>query len=238
MLICAETFRSFDGEMNYAGITRVVSNHEIVRRHPEKWSPDGRPVAGAARASVSRSTYTPTKTRGTPRLLNGSPRLTVALSSSARRTIDDEFFAITRSNGLETGGWLFGETSRSWKEIGVRFALGPGKGARHGSHAYQPTADYLQVEEELARNGAEGLCRIGDWHSHVGDSAEPSPADLDVWQTCFLRANEKHGAAYYLGLIVAEGNRGGVVRPKFKAFALRYDQLDRVVCEPANLKEH
>lgn len=229
-MICVETFKSFDGEWNYAGITRCVDNHEIVRRHPEKWSVDGRPRA----AAVSRATITRTKTRGTPQLRKGPPRLTVALSESARRVILEEFGTATRSHGVETGGWLYAPVSRSWdKTIDVRIAGGPGKGAEHSPSSYGPTADYPQVEEELARNGGEHFARVGDWHSHTGTSAEPSPADLDAWQSCFVRANERRGVSHYVGLIAAQDKHSS--RIQLHPFVLSYDQFDRVIAEPARL---
>jgi hypothetical protein len=72
-VICVETFRSFDGEWNYAGITHIADNHEVVRRHPEKWSADGRPRrTGLAR---SRSAAAPSW-----RLPNPGERLGIDVS--------------------------------------------------------------------------------------------------------------------------------------------------------------
>src|SRR5438874_10661210 len=43
-----------------------------------------------------------TRTRGLPKLRTGPPRLTVTLGSSARRSIDGEFYAATGCEGVET----------------------------------------------------------------------------------------------------------------------------------------
>jgi proteasome lid subunit RPN8/RPN11 len=220
----------YDGELIRltAGLDQVAEGHELVRRFPRHFAP-----------AVRRDTSPPatcTKMRGTPRLRKGPPRLTVALGSSARRAIEEEFLSTTRVDGYETGGWLFAEPSRSWdKSIEVRLATGPGEGARRGRSSYEPS-DYHQAEEQLARDGADHLCRVGDWHSHPGHDTTPSSSDLDVWQTCFVRANEKRGVSFYVGLIAAL-NRQGFPRMRLNAYALSYDRSGRVVCEPATLND-
>jgi hypothetical protein len=178
-----------------------------------------------------------TKTRGRPKLRTGPPRLTVALFSSARRTIEGEFARCTRFDGLETGGWLFAEPSRGWhQEIEVRIASGPGEGAGHGSHAHQPSSDYPETEADFARNGADHLCRVGDWHSHPSSGrAEPSDGDLDAWQNCFLVANEKRSVAYYVGLIAALDDSQGRARMSLGAWCLSWDSFGRVTYEPARV---
>jgi len=136
-----------------------------------------------------------------------------------------------------SGGWLFAPTSRGWhKEIEVRVATGPGKGAKHSPSSYEPTADYLDTEERFARNGADHLVRIGDWHSHACSSSDPSDNDLDAWQNCVLRANERRGVSRYVELIAAE-DMGSFPRMRLHAFCLSYVSFGRVVCEPASLKE-
>jgi hypothetical protein len=51
-------------------------------------------------------------------------------------------------------------------------------------------------------------------------------------------ANKKRGVASYVGLIVAGDDSRGFVRAKFSPFCLSLDSFDRVVCEPATLKEN
>jgi proteasome lid subunit RPN8/RPN11 len=179
-----------------------------------------------------------TKTRGRPKLRTGPPRLTVALSRSARRTIEDEFRTVTRDGGVETGGWLYAPASRSWHTtIEVRCASLPGEGARHGTHAYAPSSDYQQQEQAFAGMGDDHMCRVGDWHSHPSKHAVPSDADLDVWQNCFLVANEKRNVAYYVGVIAALDNSGNstLARMRLGAWCLSWDSLDRVTYEPARI---
>jgi integrative and conjugative element protein (TIGR02256 family) len=176
------------------------------------------------------------KTHGRPKLREGEPRLTVALSGSARRTIEDEFYAVTRAGGVETGGWLYGERGRTWKRtIAVAIARPPGRGAVHGPHSFSPSGDYQQEEQGFARIGADHLCRVGDWHSHPSKGAEPSDGDLDVWTNCFLVANEKRGVAYYVGLIAALDDSRGFARMRLGAFCLSYDSFGRVIYEPASI---
>jgi hypothetical protein len=87
---------------------------------------------------------------------------------------------------------------------------------------------------QLVRDGADRVCRVGDWHSHPGYDARPSDGDLDAWQSCFVCANEDRGVGYYVGLI-ATSNRDGFPRMRLAAYVLSYGQFGRVVCEPANL---
>src|SRR5580765_1372226 len=151
-----------------------------------------------------------------------------------RETIETEFLSTTRDGGVESGGWLYAPVSRSWdKEIEIRLASTPGKGARCTPKSYFPSADYHAEEKQFASLGSD-IVRVGDWHSHPGRNAGASDGDIDAWLKSFLVANEKRGVASYVGLIVAEDDSRGAVRAKFKAFALSYDLSGRVVCEPAN----
>jgi proteasome lid subunit RPN8/RPN11 len=237
-------------ELIQAGLDYVCPGHELLRRYPGRWA--GETTAGRRRrGTLTRDTVTVaphsdppqasptphrTKTWGTPRLSKGLARLTVTLGPSARRTIEEEFLSSTRVDGCETGGWLFAEPSRSWhRSIEVRLATGPGEGAKRGRSSFQPD-NYQQAEQQLARDGADHLCRVGDWHSHPGYNAAPSSSDLDVWQTCFVCANEDRGVGFYVGLIAAL-NCQGFPRMRLNAYVLSYDQFGRVVCEPATLND-
>jgi hypothetical protein len=193
-----------------------------------RWVSDGRDVAEPRTG----------KTRGTPKLLKGPPRLTVALSRSVMDTIRDEFLHTTSGHNLETGGWLFAEATRGWHTtIHVQIARPPGSGTKHGKHTFQPVADYQLEEDGFARSGAGHLVRIGDWHSHTGRGTDPSPADLDAWQSCFLAAEEKRGVAFYVGLVAATDDSRGFNRMRLDAYCLSRDKFDRVVCEPTTVKE-
>ena len=234
-----------------AGLDYVADGHELVRRFPDCFVADRGTAGRSGRRSVGQSfreSQAPaslldaherapasTRTHGRPTLRKGPPRLTVALGSSARRTIEEEFLSTTRAAGVESGGWLYAPASRSWdKEIEIRLASTPGKGARCTPESYFPSAEYHAEEKQFADLGSD-FVRVGDWHSHPGRNAGASDGDIDAWLKSFLVANEKRGLASYVGLIVAEDDSRGVVRTKFKAFALRYDRSGRMVCEPANL---
>ena len=119
-------------------------NHELVRRFPDcivaDRGTDGRGGQGPAGQSL-RERQAPaslldaherapasTRTHGRPTLRKGPPRLTVALGSSARRTIEAEFLSTTRAAGVESGGWLYAPASRSWdKEVEIRLASTPAR---------------------------------------------------------------------------------------------------------------
>jgi proteasome lid subunit RPN8/RPN11 len=236
-----------------AGVTWIhETRHELVKRYPERFSDRiGGPPLGAARRSVQErrtawpatpSSYlTPTaerqsartRTRALPKLQTGQPRLTVRVWQSAMRTIKDEFLATTCADNRETGGWIFAEATRSWETtVHVQLASTPGRGAERGPNSFSPAGDYAATEAQFARDGAGHLVRVGDWHSHTGTDAEPSEADLNAWQNCFLVANEKRNVSFYLGLIVALESIHSY-RMRYNAFCLNFDSFGRVIYEPA-----
>lgn len=71
---------------------------------------------------------------------------------------------VLKNKTLETGGDLFG----LWSEDGtavIQLVLGPGQGCRREVHSFYQDVPYLQrVGNHLT--GEEGLCHIGEWHSH------------------------------------------------------------------------
>jgi hypothetical protein len=125
MPVAAETFWVDYGgprELIQAGLDWVCPGHELLTRYPGKWAGDTTAERRRRRGTRARGTVLVaprsepaqpsvashrTRTRGTPRLLKGPPRLTVTLGSSARRAIEEEFLSTTRVDGCETGGWLF-----------------------------------------------------------------------------------------------------------------------------------
>src|SRR5580765_4637528 len=254
MPLAVETFTAeLNGDLIEirAGFDYVADGHELVRRFPDCFLADREterrrghrsageslrePQSPASLLDAHERAPTSTRTHGRPTLRKGPPRLTVALGSSARRTIETEFLSTTHDGGVESGGWLYAPVSRSWdKKIEIRLASTPGKGARCTPESYFPSAEYHAEEKQFADLGSD-FVRVGDWHSHPGRNAGASDGDIDAWLKSFLVANEKRGVASYVGLIVAEDDSRGAVRAKFKAFALSYDLSGRVVCEPANL---
>jgi proteasome lid subunit RPN8/RPN11 len=232
------TFRVTAGVTRWNGeMAKLCVRHPHVRRlfGLTGNALGGRSLDDSTGRWAERSAPRGTKMRGRPKLRTGPPRLTVALSSSARRTIETEFSATTRFDGLETGGWLFAPATRGWHtDIEVRVATGPGEGAGHSARAYQPSGDYRETEADFTRDGAD-LCRIGDWHSHPDKHARPSDRDLDCWQNCFLVANEKRDVARYVGLIAALDDSARLPRMRLRAWCLSWDSFGRVTYEPAGI---
>jgi len=79
---------------------------------------------------------------------------------------------------LEAGGVLAGYWSTKYSEAVVTHLIDAGPGAEHRTNGMTPDADFQ--ESELDRIFAEttGDSRyLGDWHSHPGMGAVPSPTD-------------------------------------------------------------
>jgi len=104
----------------------------------------------------------------------------VRLSASARETILHRACWQSGVDGLETGGWLFGDTSSG---VVVAHATGPGPTAIRERHAL--THDHSALPAYRLRRlwGDVHANRIGQWHSHPGGSGSPSEVDLRGWRS-------------------------------------------------------
>jgi len=118
----------------------ATPGHELVRRFPDCFVADRGTAGRGAQRSAGQSLGEPqapdslldareraparVRTHGRPSLRKGLPRLTVALGSSARRTIEEEFLSTTRAGGVESGGWLY-----------ARLAVAGTRRSRFGSRA-------------------------------------------------------------------------------------------------------
>ena len=88
---------------------------------------------------------------------------------------------VLRHKKIETGGDLFGLWSDDRRAV-IQLALGPGKGCRRSGTSFFQDVKYLE-EVGVYLTGSEGLCHIGEWHSHhqLG-LARPSGGDeITVW---------------------------------------------------------
>jgi hypothetical protein len=202
----------------------ATPSHELVRRYPDCFVADRGTAGRRGQRSAGRSLReqqvpaslldaherapASTRTHGRPSLRKGPPRRTVVLGSSARRTIQEEFFSTTRAGGLESGGWLYAPVSRGWdKEIEVRLASTPDKGARSTALSYMPSGEYHAEEKHLADLGSD-MVRVGDWHSHTGSNANPS--------RCQPKANTPAGSSAVSpdALAVLNGEAASQGRPR------------------------
>lgn len=83
---------------------------------------------------------------------------------------------------IETGGDLFGLWQDKDTAV-VQFILGPGQNCSRTKHSFHQDVEYLANGGQYLTSH-EGLCNIGEWHSHhrIG-LREPSGGDKNtVWQ--------------------------------------------------------
>src|SRR5262245_36671039 len=95
-----------------------------------------------------------------------APSATVAISTTARSLISDQVFALTRIDGGEVGGWLFGQLSRrrfDGATLDVRRAI---PASRNRTRAQVHLAiDELLAERRRCRAEGTQLELVGDWHA-------------------------------------------------------------------------
>lgn len=106
----------------------------------------------------------------------GRPRLRVA--EGACELIHS--IAAARTDGLETGGALFGFDDGPTGDLLVTEATGPGPAAVHEPTRFERDLDYThrQALEIYERTRAEW---VGEWHTHPSGGLEPSPVDLATY---------------------------------------------------------
>jgi len=77
----------------------------------------------------------------------------------------------------ETGGMFMGYVADNGEVI-VQTLIGPGPGAKHGMHHFEPDSTYQQRQLEkhfLASDGC--MTYLGDWHTHPLGTTELSSTD-------------------------------------------------------------
>ena len=88
---------------------------------------------------------------------------------------------VLKHQNLETGGDLFG----LWSDVDsavIQLVLGPGKNCQRATHSfYQDVAYLAEVGSNLT--GKEGVCHIGEWHSHhtIGLKRPSGGDERTVW---------------------------------------------------------
>lgn len=78
---------------------------------------------------------------------------------------------------METGGMLLGYISDN-NDVVVTAIIGPGPDAKASRYAFEPDAEYQQVELEAHYRATKGIeSYLGDWHTHPHGSSIPSRTD-------------------------------------------------------------
>ena len=89
---------------------------------------------------------------------------------------------VLKNQTLETGGDLFGLWASDHCAV-VQLVLGPGRNCQRASHSFYQDVQYLEkVGSDLT--GKEGLCHIGEWHSHhtIGLKRPSGGDEGTVWR--------------------------------------------------------
>ena len=91
---------------------------------------------------------------------------------------------------LEAGGVLAGYWSTMYSEAVVTHVIDAGPGAEHRTHGMTPDAKYQESELDRIFAETSGDSRyLGDWHSHPGMGAVPSPTDRRTLRRIALHAD-------------------------------------------------
>jgi hypothetical protein len=152
-----------------------------------------------------------------------------------------DLFELTRSDGLEAGGFLFGPASWSWdKEIRVLHATATADAIRTSGTLRLDAREWLEAERSFERQGLDDVL-LGIWHSHprtFSRDGTPSSADLRA----FLAARdwpEEQGRsnAFGVSLLFSASEFWGDswAAPGAHAFVTRRDRFGRGVTEPAEV---
>ena len=92
---------------------------------------------------------------------------------------------VLKNQTLETGGDLFGLWSDDDSAV-IQLVLGPGRNCQRAVHSFYQDVAYLEkVGSNLTSN--EGVCHIGEWHSHHTKSVLTNPVveiSEQFGQTC------------------------------------------------------
>jgi proteasome lid subunit RPN8/RPN11 len=178
-----------------------------------------------------------------PELRSSRSPIEVTISRSVRETMLDDAFWLTRSDGLEAGGFLFGPATYTWhKEVRITHATPTANAVRSAGNLKLDVNEWLQAERSFERAGRDDRL-LGIWHTHPQTSARngaPSEPDLRA----FLGArdwNEEQGRsnAFSVGLIFSAseylGDSWG--RPGVHCYVTRREGYCRnPVCEPAEVR--
>ena len=112
---------------------------------------------------------------------------------------------------LEGGGVLAGYWATRYSEAVVTHVIHAGPGADHRKTGMAPDSDYQDGELARIFEETDGVAYyLGDWHSHPGTGAVPSPTDR---RTLRRIATETEAAAPQPLMLILDnpGERWGVI---------------------------
>ena len=100
------------------------------------------------------------------------------------------------AKATEAGGQLFGYINES--KIQIVLATGPYKRDQRGRYHYR--SHEVSAQKEIENYSKEGLCYLGEWHTHAEDFPTASSSDIDAMNK--LLAHSKLNVNGLLMLIV------------------------------------
>lgn len=180
-----------------------------------------------------------------PELRENEPSpVEVVLGRLARETMLDDLFCLTRTDGLESGGFLFARPLRSWdkcKRVEIIQATPTGAAQRSSGSLKLDSAEWLRAERAIDADES-GLVLSGLWHAHPATrEARPSSADLRGFLAALDWGEEmRRSTTVSVGLIYAASEYLGDswARPRLSAWAVTRDGYSRrPVCRPATIRE-
>jgi hypothetical protein len=250
----------YDGQLvSFAAGEVFADNHEIPRKHPDKFSLSSSRRGKRRRDSVGaspRSQATPLARRraevpAAPArepdrlnrvILRTSPSdLTVTVGLGALKTMRDETYARSdaiEDEHIETGWGLTGTVIRSWDRdafVSVAIPLG-GSSRRDVDGVLVDQSHFSEVERQMVAVHETEHRYIGSAHVHPHGSGEPSSRDLETWLGELEHLDGERGATRYLGVILTAGKYGWRSNPRLHAYIVRQDERGRAICEPVTVK--
>jgi hypothetical protein len=198
------------------------------------------PIRGCTEPATVGGSVAPV--REIPELRSSPSPIQVKLGRSARATISGDLFHSTRTDALESGGFLFSRPTRTWeKRVELLFATRTGE-AQRGSDSLSLDIEMWRSAEAAFANDGLDLELGGLWHCHPDTrSGEPSSADLRALLGV-LDWHEQHGRsrACAIGLIYTASPYLGDswARPQLHCWVVRREgqgRWARAVCEPGSV---
>jgi proteasome lid subunit RPN8/RPN11 len=147
---------------------------------------------------------------------------------------------LTRSDGLEAGGFLFGPPSYSWhKEVRITSATPTADAIRGSDSLKLDTREWLEAERSFERAGFDDVL-LGVWHCHPDESArtcEPSTLDLRAWASALDYSRGRSINSYSVGLVYTAAPFWGDswASPGPHCYVTRTDRCGRLITEPAEV---
>jgi proteasome lid subunit RPN8/RPN11 len=152
----------------------------------------------------------------------------------------EEAFWMTRSDGREVEGFLFGDRpGRGEPVLRLSHATETGEAAVRTSTSLLLDNGRWKAAESWVRANEWDECQaVGIWHTHPEDDGTPSDADLRGFLG-LLDWNEEHRRTlpFTVGLILSRDRQGSWGSPEIAAWVTRREGYARQpVTEPATVR--